>query len=96
MKVMFIVHGFVQGVGYRALVRRAASKNNVRGMVKNVENGTVEIIADADNENLIAFEKEIDVDMRNGPSVLSIEKHCEGDASFPSITKEYEGFIIEH
>jgi acylphosphatase len=96
MKALLIVHGFVQGVGYRNLVRKVAVKNSVRGTVKNADNGTVEIIAEANDENLRAFEKEINVDMKNGPSVLSIEKHCEGDATFPVIAKVYEGFIIEH
>ena len=96
MKIHLIVHGFVQGIGYRALVRRMAVKNNVRGAVKNLEDGTVEIIAEAEGENLKTFEEEIDVDMKNGPSVLSIERHCEGDAEFPCTTKNYEGFIIEH
>ena len=96
MKIIFIVHGFVQGVGYRNLVRKIAVKNNVKGTVKNADNGTVEIIAEADDEDMVAFEKEINVDMKNGPSVLFIEKHCEGDTSFPNIAKYYEGFIIEH
>ncbi len=96
MRTLLIVHGFVQGVGYRNLVRKIAVKNGVRGMVKNADNGTVEIIAEADSENLEAFEKAINVDMKNGPSVLSIEKHCDGDTLFPAITKVYEGFIIEH
>ena len=33
MKIIFIVHGFVQGVGYRNLVRKIAVKNNVKGTV---------------------------------------------------------------
>ena len=67
-KVFLVVHGFVQGVGYRYLVKRAAKRCGVKGMVKNAGNGTVEIIAEADDENLKAFEKEINVDMRNGAS----------------------------
>ena len=95
MKVFLVVHGFVQGVGYRWLVKKAARKNGVRGMVRNAANGSVEILAEADAEKLNAFKKEINVDMWHGPSVLSIEEHTGDNALFPSATKDYEGFIIE-
>jgi acylphosphatase len=96
MKVFFVVHGFVQGVGYRWLVKKAARKDGIKGMVRNAANGTVEIIAEAEGENLKTFEKDINVDIKSGPSVLSIEKHFEGDESYPNTAKDYEGFIIEH
>lgn len=94
MKVFFIVHGFVQGVGYRALVKKAAEKHEVKGIVRNANNGTVEILAEADDEALKIFENEINVGMKSGPSVVAIEKYYEGDNEFPKTSQNYEAFVI--
>ena len=40
-----VVIGRVQGVGYRACVRRIASEMNVRGTVMNLKDGRVQIYA---------------------------------------------------
>lgn len=95
MRLFFVVHGFVQGTGYRALVKRIADRYGVRGMVRNADNGTVEILAEADDEALKAFEDGINVDVKNGPSVMSIEKHYEDIGIFPKSARNYENFIIE-
>lgn len=39
------VFGVVQGVGFRAYVRREARSLGLRGYVKNLEDGSVEIVA---------------------------------------------------
>jgi acylphosphatase len=52
-----VVEGFVQGVGYRDFVRRAALRLGVSGWVRNLSDGTVEaLIAGApdDVEAMIA------------------------------------------
>jgi len=94
MKVLFIVHGNVQGVGYRWFVKKAAFRNNVRGSVRNMEDGSVRIIAIAEKETMGKFEKEIRVDMTNGPSVMHIEKYEERSGNFPKCP-DYEKFVIE-
>jgi acylphosphatase len=95
MKVFFRVHGTVQGVGYRAFVRFVAKKYSVKGMVRNVHDGTVEILAIGDAESLASFEKDIEVYDKYGPQVFHVEKAVEGDAGFAKGTKEYSNFIIE-
>ena len=95
MRVLLVVHGFVQGVGYRSLVKKVAVRHGVRGMVRNAGNGTVEIFAEADDEALKAFEKEIAIDLKNGPSVMAIERHCEGSSEFLKEDRDYQGFVIE-
>ena len=42
-----LFHGRVQGVGFRAFCREAASSRGVRGWVRNQSDGTVEMEAEA-------------------------------------------------
>jgi len=42
-RVLVTVYGLVQGVGFRMFVERKASQTGLKGMVKNMPNGTVEI-----------------------------------------------------
>ncbi len=58
-----VVEGFVQGIGYRDFVRRAALRLRVSGWVRNRADGTVEAViegAPADVEAMLA-------EMRRGP-----------------------------
>ncbi len=43
--ITFIVKGRVQGVGYRAFVRKHAVSLHISGHAKNLANGDVEVIA---------------------------------------------------
>ncbi len=89
------MHGVVQGVGYRHLVSRAAGRNGIRGGVRNAEDGSVEIFAEAAAERLQAFLKEIDVSSAYGPQVFSIERHAEGEEGFRGAGfGRNEGFVI--
>ena len=47
-----IVSGNVQGVGFRASVKSLAESVGVVGFVRNLENGSVEICAQGQKENL--------------------------------------------
>jgi acylphosphatase len=49
------VHGRVQGVGFRYSAIREAVRLQVRGMVRNCEDGDVEIVAEGDPERLERF-----------------------------------------
>ena len=76
------------------MVKRIADRYRVKGMVRNAEDGAVEILAEANDETLKLFENEIDIDTENGPSVVSIERHCEGGEMFPRSARDYEDFVI--
>ncbi len=41
----YVIRGSVQGVGFRYFVHRAASELNVQGTVRNLDDGSVEVIA---------------------------------------------------
>ncbi|HEY2209756.1 MAG TPA: acylphosphatase [Gaiellaceae bacterium] len=53
-----VVHGFVQGVGFRFAVERAARSRGVAGWVRNQLDGTVEAVFEGEPEDveaLVAF-----------------------------------------
>jgi len=49
---LLIIHGFVQGVGFRKFVEKEAKSLGLSGWVQNLSNGTVEINAIGEKENL--------------------------------------------
>ncbi|MDE1860755.1 MAG: acylphosphatase [Candidatus Micrarchaeota archaeon] len=96
MRILMKVHGFVQGVGYRALVKRAAEKYMVNGYVRNLEDGSVEIYADAPLDAIESFEKEIRTNIKNGPVVMHIEKFDPKDMNLPEKLSVLRGFVVLH
>jgi len=93
LKVFYIVHGAVQGVGYRWFVKRMARRNGVDGIVRNAANGSVEILADADEQRVLQFEKDINVSVGGGPQVFNIERYPEHERGFRELGS-YKGFVI--
>ncbi len=96
MRVFIVVHGFVQGVGYRSLVKRAAERCGLKGMVKNSYDGSVHILAEGASSDIELFKNLINVDMSGGPQVRHIDEFTEGSGGFPVVTKHYDNFLIEH
>ncbi len=47
-----IIHGYVQGVGYRFVTERIARRLGITGTVKNLANGTVEVYAQGSRDFL--------------------------------------------
>lgn len=72
------VQGTVQGVGFRWWTRKAASANELRGTVRNAEDGSVEIIAEGEATALDDFEAQL----QRGPSaarVRAVQREDPGD-----------------
>ncbi len=53
------IEGHVQGVGYRYYTYRLAKRYGIRGYVKNLPDGSVEVVAEGDGENFERFLKDV-------------------------------------
>ncbi len=60
-RMELIVHGKVQGVGYRFFVSDIAEELGITGQIKNNPDGTVTIIAEGDKKSLDDFQKKINI-----------------------------------
>ena len=56
----YIVTGQIQDVGYRTLVKQKARKKGLTGVVRNLADGTVEIVCEGEPAALPEFIKSID------------------------------------
>ena len=65
----FLVHGRVQGVGFRWFVLREAERLGVRGVARNLPDGAVEVIAEGTEQALTALERVV----RRGPAMARVE-----------------------
>lgn len=50
--VHVVVHGRVQGVGYRSFVQHEAARHSVEGWVRNCRDGTVEVLFKGDADQI--------------------------------------------
>ena len=66
----WLVIGEVQGVGYRYFARQAASSLGVRGWVRNLPDGSVEVQAAGTSQALAALKGEL----RRGPRGARVEE----------------------
>lgn len=84
-----VVHGRVQGVGFRATAKQIADQLDIHGWVKNNSNGTVEIDAEGDPDHLSKF-----IDKLNeGPTPFSKVRAV--DIIEEASEKGYEKFKIK-
>lgn len=65
-----IIKGVVQGVGFRWFVEREARMRNIGGYVMNLPNGTVEVDAQGEQENI----EEFIATLQKGPSMAIVSK----------------------
>jgi len=65
----FIISGFVQGVGFRFFAQRSAARHQIRGYIKNLEDGRVEAFAEGSAKAVEDFKH----DLAAGPSFSKVE-----------------------
>lgn len=83
----FLLRGQVQGVGFRYFTYRTARQLGVKGWVRNLENGAVEVLAEADNATLTHFQEILS----EGPPLASVTE-IQSEESRPG---NYQQFSIE-
>lgn len=84
-----IASGRVQGVGYRNFVWKYAQKTPVCGYVKNLQNGTVEVIAEGNDDDLQALLRT----MRKGPMLARVDDVSQ---QYSPATGEFDGFSVRY
>ena len=70
MTTRFQVFGMVQGVGFRWFVARHARSLGLTGFVRNLPNGSVEVMVDGPEEALPALERLL----RTGPGSAQVDR----------------------
>ena len=73
MVLHFLIQGRVQGVGFRWYVHREASELDLRGWVRNTEDGHVEVVAHGDEADLA----ELRASPRRGPRGSRVDRLIE-------------------
>ena len=84
-----LVHGKVQGVYYRAFVSRIAKSLSLKGYVKNLSNGDVEVEAEGMKDVL----EELLRRLKAGPDGAVVEKI---DITWPEYTGKYSAFDVRY
>jgi len=83
------VYGYVQGVNFRYFVRRTAGSLDLKGYVRNLPDGSVEVVAEGDRERLERLAEQLKAGPR-AARVKNVETHwsdCSG---------EFTGFEIRY
>ena len=70
MQLHVIVHGRVQGVGFRWFVREAARRRDLGGWVRNLEDGSVEVMVEGNDADVAFLEEQL----RRGPRGAGVER----------------------
>ena len=82
-----VVHGRVQGVGFRFFVIDVASRLGLTGYARNQSNGSVEVVAEGSQAGLDALLAEL----RRGPALARVDRV---HASWAAFTGDYDGFGV--
>jgi acylphosphatase len=73
MVLHFLVRGRVQGVGFRWFVQREAGQLDLRGWVRNTEEGEVELVASGPTDDLDQLRRSL----RRGPRGARVDELVE-------------------
>ena len=90
----------VQGSGYRALVKSYANRRGISGLVRNLNDGKVEIFCEGSKDSIEQLMKDINVKgIISNPLSLNVDNigiHWEGEKGFEESWKPYVGFEIDY
>ena len=86
-RVHIIVHGSVQGVFFRANAKKIAESLGLNGYTKNMDDGTVEVVAQGPEEKI----KELIEFCKKGPEMSNVKKI---EFEFKKVSDEFNGFEV--
>jgi acylphosphatase len=85
-----ILKGYVQGVGFRYYAMRMAQRfGNIKGFIRNLPDGSVEVVAEGPDEALESFLDSI----KQGPSAAIIEQV---EVEWLPYTGQYRDFTVKY
>ena len=88
-RIHLIVHGKVQGVFYREHVMNVARRiGGILGYVKNLSDGTVEVVAEGEDKRL----RELIKECKKGSFQADVRQV---DVNYEEPTGEFDGFYAE-
>lgn len=100
VKARLIVKGNVQGVGYRTLVKLFARRLGIKGLIRNLDDGSVEVFVEGSKLAIKKFLKRIEVKGKpEDPLSLhvgGIDAYWEGQPGYEQAWKEYSGFELDY
>ncbi len=67
-RLTVLISGEVQGVGFRAFIRRHALDRDLTGYAENLSDGRVEVVAEGDKQDL----EDLVVKLKNGPAHANV------------------------
>ena len=85
----WIIRGRVQGVGFRGYVLRAAGYLTLQGTVKNLADGSVEVVARGPCQRI----QELAVALGRGPAFARVTQVTEAPGFLPA---DHDGFRVEY
>lgn len=83
-----IVYGTVQGVGFRYFSQETAQRHNIRGWVRNLNDGTVELHVEGTEDDYASFKQTL----QDGNRFVGVERIEESQAT----DEGYRSFEIRH
>ena len=92
----YVVHGMVQGVGFRFFAHRLGRQLGLGGYVKNLHDGSVEVYAIGSPDQLSELKRRLE----EGPGAGYVQRVDEEEAALleryrTHFTIEFEGFILK-
>jgi len=88
-RVYIIVYGYVQGVFFRHNTKKMALSLGLKGYVRNMADGSVEVVAEGPEDKI----KELVESCKKGPEAAKVSKV---DVKFGKARNDFGGFEIRY